>query len=349
MGRLEVHGLMRDGLNGETAWDQFVRSSATGTIFHLTSWKRVIKEVFGHVPHYIVALDNGAIQGVLPLFEVHGLLSGHALISVPYGIYGGLCTANSAAREALVQKAREMAEQLRVRHVEFRHLFDPVAGLPTHYHFVTFAKVMGADPDANFAAIPRKKRRMIRQGIKSGLEAQRGWEPLSDFYEVYAVNRRRLGAPLFPKRLFTAIRDHFGKEAQLLTVWHKGRLVAGVISLFYQERVMPYYGAALPEALPLAVNDFMYWELLRESCLAGYRTFDFGQSHPGSGTYDFKRYWGFQPEPLAYQYMLVKGRGIPTSNFTNSRVRLLVEAWKHLPLPVTKWVGPALTRWLPLH
>ena len=74
MARLEVHGLIRDGLNGETAWDQFVRSSATGTIFQLTTWKRVVQEVFGHVPHYIVALEDGEIQGVLPLFEGHGLL-----------------------------------------------------------------------------------------------------------------------------------------------------------------------------------------------------------------------------------------------------------------------------------
>jgi FemAB-related protein (PEP-CTERM system-associated) len=309
----------------------------------------VVQEVFGHVPHYIAVLEHGAIQGVLPLFEVHGLLSGHALISVPYAVYGGLCATGSAARETLVQKAGEMAQRLGVRHVELRHLFEPVAGLATHYRFATFAKPIGADPDANFAAIPRKKRRMIRQGIKCGLKAQRGWEPLAEFYEVYAVNRRKLGAPLFPKRLFTAIREHFGTNADLLTVSQEGRVVAGVVSFFFRERVMPYYGAALPEALCLGVNDFMYWELLKESGLAGYRTFDFGQSHPGSGTYDFKRYWGFQPEPLAYQYMVLKGRGIPSDPVATARRRLLVETWKHLPLPLTKWVGPALTRWLPLH
>ena len=125
-------------------------------------------------------------------------------------------------------------------------------------------------------------------------------------------------------------------------------MVAGVISFFYQDRVMPYYGAALEEAFPLAVNDFMYWELMREACLAGYEFFDFGRSREQSGSYDFKRHWGFEPAPLAYQYMILNGNGIPNVNPSNPRLSLLMDAWKRLPLPVTKWLGPTLTRWLPL-
>jgi len=96
----------------------------------------------------------------------------------------------------------------------------------------------------------------------------------------------------------------------------------------------------------------MYWELLRESCLSSYRVFDFGQSHPGSGTYNFKRHWGFAPEPMAYQYMRTDDRGIPhvsPANPQNLHLRLFIEAWKRLPLSVTKWIGPALTRRLPMH
>jgi len=34
----------------------------------------------------------------------------------------------------------------------------------------------------------------------------------------------------------------------------------------------------------LAANDFMYWEIMREACIAGYRSFDFGRSRVGSGS-----------------------------------------------------------------
>lgn len=345
---VEIHRLEKNDLRQEAAWDQFVQSSLDGTVFHLTTWKRVVEEVFGHTPHYLLAFDGSEIRGVLPLFEVRGILSGHVLISVPYGVYGGLCGADPEARKALLDEAHQLALRRRVKHIELRHLHSPEPDLPTKSLYVVFAQPIDADPNTNFEAIPRKQRRMVRQGIKHGLEARRGWEPLSAFYEIYALSLRRLGSPPFPRRLFEAIRDQFGKESQLLTIWHEGGMVSGVISLFYQDRVMPYYGGALEEAFSLAVNDFMYWELMRESCLAGYKIFDFGRSREGTGPYDFKRHWGFEPEPLAYQYMLINGRSIPSINPGNPRLRLLIETWKRLPLPVTKWVGPVLTRRLPL-
>jgi FemAB-related protein (PEP-CTERM system-associated) len=209
-------------------------------------------------------------------------------------------------------------------------------------------KTLDPDPEANLKVVRRKQRAEVRQGIKSGLEARREWDLLPAFYEVYATNRKRLGSPPFPRRLFEAVRDHFGKESQLLTVWHEGRMLSGVISLFYKDQVVPYYGAALEEGFALGVNDFMYWELMRESCVNGYRVFDFGRSREGSGPYNFKRHWGFEPTPLAYQYVLVNGRTIPNLSPSNPRLRLFIETWKRMPTPVTKWVGPVLTRWLPL-
>lgn len=345
---IEIHRLAVESPREETAWDQFVRSSPSGTIFHLSAWRRVVEEVFRLTPHYLMAIEAGEIRGVLPLFEVHGLLSGHVLISVLYGVYGGLCTADREAHQALLEEARLLAIRQRVRHVELRHLYNPDPGLPTKSLYAAFAKALDPDPDRNFEAIPRKQRRMIRQGIKHGLESRRGWEHLSEFYEVFVANKRRLGSPPFPRRLFETIRNRLDKEARLLTVWHEGQMVAGVISLYYQDRIMPYYGAALPEAFNLAVNDFMYWELMREACLAGYRVFDFGRSREGSGSYDFKRHWGFEPKPLAYQYLLVNGHGIPDISPSNPRLRLFIETWKRMPLSVVKWVGPVLTRWLPV-
>ena len=125
-------------------------------------------------------------------------------------------------------------------------------------------------------------------------------------------------------------------------------MVGGVISLFYKDRVMPYYGAALPSASRLAVSDFMYWETMRGSCLAGYRTFDFGRSREGAGSYNFKRHWGFEPRPLAYQYILAKDQAMPNLSPSNPRMQLFIKLWRGLPLPLTKMIGPPLTRWLPL-
>ena len=74
---------------------------------------------------------------------------------------------------------------------------------------------------------------------------------------------------------------------------------------------------------------------------------DFGRSREGTGAYNFKRHWGFEPRPLPYQYALLDGASMPNMSPSNPKMRLAVEAWRRLPLAVTKRAGPFLTKFLP--
>ena len=188
---------------------------------------------------------------------------------------------------------------------------------------------------------------MTRQGLKHGLRAEFGLRHLDGFWDVYAHSVHALGSPVFPRRLFHAIAQEFGKECELLTIWKEESTVAGVLSLFFEGQVLPYYGGALHEALPYAVTDFMYWELTCHAAKIGSRCFDFGRSREGTGAYHFKRHWGFEPVPLPYQYILLDGHPMPNLSPSNPKMRTAVDLWKRLPLPVTKVVGPWLTRYLP--
>ena len=335
-------------LSTETVdWDAFVRSTPGGSPFHLIPWRKAVESTFGHRPHYLMALRGGGLEGVLPLFEVRGLVGGRGLVSVPYGVYGGICAASPAARLALVDAARELATRAGADYVELRHRAGQEADLPTKRLYVTFARPLGRTDEENLNAIPRKQRRMTRQGTRHGLRAEVGGNHLEAFWGVYAHSVHSLGSPVFPRRLFRAIAQEFGKKCELLTVWKDRELVAGVLSLFYEDQVFPYYGGALQDSLQYAVNDFMYWELMCHATRAGSRVFDFGRSREGTGAYHFKRHWGFEPIPLPYQYILRDGRRMPDMSPSNPRMRLAVKTWKRLPLSLTRVLGPRLTKYLP--
>jgi FemAB-related protein (PEP-CTERM system-associated) len=328
-------------------WDAFVRASGDGSPFHLAAWRQAIEASFGHRSHYLVVRRGGTIEGILPLFEVRGPFGGRALISVPYAVYGGICATSDEARQALLDAATALGRRLGAAYVEFRHRRDQGLVLPTKTLYVTFTRPISPDEAANARAMPGKQRRMTRQGAKHGLRAEVGQDHLDAFYDIYAASVRDLGSPVFPRRLFRALLDAFDKECQILTVWRGDRMLAGVLTLFYEDQVLPYYGGARREALPYAANDFMYWELMCHAARADYRVFDFGRSREGTGAYHFKRHWGFEPAPLPYQYVLLRRRELPNVSPSNPRLHLAVEAWKRLPLSVTKLVGPALTRYLP--
>jgi hypothetical protein len=110
---------------------------------------------------------------------------------------------------------------------------------------------------------------------------------------------------------------------------------------------MPYYGGALRAAFRLAANDFMYWSLMCYGMNAGYKIFDFGRSKIGSGSYDFKRHWGFEATPLPYQFLLIQQSYMPDLSPHNPRFASAIRLWRLIPLAMTQWLGPKLIRYFP--
>ena len=51
--------------------------------------------------------------------------------------------------------------------------------------------------------------------------------------------------------------------------------------------------------------------------------------------------------PLPYQYLLLRGQAMPDLSPSNPRFNLAQRVWPRLPLPVTKVLGPLVTRYLP--
>ena len=88
-----------------TAWNAFVSSHPDGTFFHLAGWQDVLHRAFGHRTHYLLAERAGEIRGVLPLAEVRSVLFGHALVSTPFCVYGGILAADQAARDVLEERS----------------------------------------------------------------------------------------------------------------------------------------------------------------------------------------------------------------------------------------------------
>jgi hypothetical protein len=77
---------------------------------------------------------------------------------------------------------------------------------------------------------------------------------------------------------------------------------------------------------------------------AWFWVFDFGRSKKGTGAYEYKCHWGFEPEPLRYRVYVQNGGPVPDHSASDSNVQILRRVWKKLPLPVTKLVGPFLLR-----
>lgn len=334
------------------AWDAYVGRHADTTLCHTSAWMRAVQQTWGHTPHHLAARRDNRTVGVLPLFHVRSRLFGSMLVSTPNAVYGGAIGDDAAARLALASAAARRARDLKVDYLELRnHAEVPEINAHdwhTHDLYVTFRHPLQADEDALSRTVNRDIRRLVRNAVKNGLSAEVGGaELVNEFYEVYATSVRNLGTPVFPKRLFANFLKEFAGASDILLVRQGQRVAAGVLSFYFRDTVLPYYGGAYGEFQKCGVNNLMYWELMKHAAQHGFTWFDFGRSKVGSGAWHFKRGWSMQEVPLPYRVRLVRAAKIPALNPTNPKFALSIAAWKRLPVSVTKWIGPAVVRNLP--
>ncbi|MCW5661942.1 MAG: FemAB family PEP-CTERM system-associated protein [Burkholderiaceae bacterium] len=327
-------------------WDAFVLEQPEATFFHRAGWQAVLEKVFGHATHYLYAERNGEITGILPLAQVKTMLFGHALVSLPFAVYAGTVAVDEATAMSLENEAERIGRELGAEHLELRQLSRHHPGWPRQDVYVTFRKQILGDDEANLLAIPRKQRAMVRKSIKNGLTS--GFDDRVDrFFGLFADNVHRHGTPALPKRYFQALRDTFGHDCSILTVVSpKGLPLSSVLSFYFRDEILPYYAGDDVSARDLAANDFKYWQLMRHACTRGIKVFDYGRSKVGTGPYAFKKNWGFEPQPLHYEYQLYKRDRVPSNNPSNPKYKLMIEAWRRLPLPVANWLGPFVVRGL---
>ncbi|MFZ4289632.1 FemAB family XrtA/PEP-CTERM system-associated protein [Variovorax sp. HJSM1_2] len=342
--KIEIKQLAIGDLSKKNKWDQFVFAFSDSTFFHRAGWQDVISGVFGHKTVYLYAERDDEIVGVLPLVCVSSRLFGKSLASLPFGVYGGIASSVPDASSLLEKSAKSWAQMLKVDYLEFRNIQPRNKDWPTQDLYVTFRKTLLPDEEQNMLAIPRKQRAMVRKGIKNELSGEID-SGVERFFSLYANNVLRHGTPAMPKRYFQALKKEFGADCEILTVVDKNNIaLSSVMSFYFKNEVLPYYAGDDESARHLAANDFKYWELMRRACQRGIEIFDYGRSKKDTGSYSFKKNWGFSPSQLHYEYDLYNISSIPQNNPNNKKYKLMIEIWKRLPIKVANFIGPHIVK-----
>ncbi len=326
------------------AWDAFVDSHEAATFFHRAGWQEVMARGFGHPAPFLLAEEDGRGTGVLPLVHLKSRLFANSLVSTAFCVGGGPLGRDAATVAALDDAAVAMAGELGVDFLEYRAAPPRPEGWSTKSDlYFGFVRPLDPDPEKNLLAIPRKQRAEVRKGLKLGLVGEID-ETVDRFYDLYAESVRNLGTPVFGKRYFQALKEVFGDACEILVVMRGQQPVSALMSFYFRDQVLPYYAGGGMAARGTSAHEFMYWDVMRRACANGIRSFDFGRSKIGTGSFAFKKNWGFEPQPLTYGYRLHGIDAVPEINPLNPKYRTFVALWKRLPLGLSKLVGPWIAR-----
>lgn len=326
-------------------WSSLIQEVDEVSLGHASEWFVAIGAAYGHLPIYLRIRDKQSRAAVLPAFFIRSRLFGSVVTSMPFLDTGGPCGLSPALNQILVQSLVETARRLGALRVELRCAQPLDLPIPASMDKVSLVLPLCHDPDILWKKLNAKVRNQIRKAQRSGLVAEIGGkEILAEFYKIFSINMRDLGSPVHSKRFFESLLDAFGSKARIVIVRDKATPIAGLFAIAIKDTIFVPWASALKRYRPLCSNMLLYWEIIRRTCMEGFRKFDFGRSSRDSSTYRFKRQWGAQEVQLYWYTIPVNEQADRIQARNDGRKLIFSRVWRHLPLRITQQIGPSIRK-----
>jgi FemAB-related protein (PEP-CTERM system-associated) len=350
---------IRIAVAGDRAiWDEYVDGHNNATPYHRFAWLLSIEQAYQHENVSLLAFNDDTLVGVLPCIKMQKPFSKPSYCALPFCDLGfGLANEPSILKalqsEALTLLQHEGGNCFDYRDSVNASLDDELAGKK-----VRMVLPLPGDSEALMAGFKSKLRSQIRKAEKNELTCviTNSQTQIDDFYQIFAINMRKLGSPVHSKKWFECLFNNYAQQSILSVVYSDKVPVGAGIVLRTANKVAIPWASTVAEYNKLAPNMMLYWSLLEHVSNLGCTEFDFGRSTYDEGTYKFKRQWGAEPVPLAWSDLAQnQAPNQTTTDITSTgsdnvnQIRALVEkTWSKLPLGVTTRLGPKIRKHISL-
>jgi FemAB-related protein (PEP-CTERM system-associated) len=263
---------------------------------------------------------------------------------MPFLNYGGPI-GDSAARAVLSAEAVKLATRRRVDLLELRSRELAPEGLTSKARkVITVMPLRSTAQELWENGFRSKLRSQIKRAMKESMDVRFGADQVKPFYEVFAQNMRDLGVPVLPLKWFEAISRAFADHVLFAVVYFRDQPVAGGCGFLWDGEFEMTWASSLREHAARSPNMLLYWSMMEECIRRGATQFNFGRSTPGAPTHRFKQQWGGADAVLPWGVWGRRSEPNPES----ATYLALRSVWSRFPVSLSKVIGPAVARHLPL-
>lgn len=305
------------------AWDNLVRASSAGTVFHTTAWMDVVRTGIGLPPRFAyLPGSGGTIRALVPLFQAGGFWRSRRWLNIPQSVSSEPIAVSDADTTALLEAVAAAAATQRVDAVILRtarpwtpalpagwgtHTFNP---LLRHVLSLAGAKDVESLPNARYNH--RQSMRTLRKKLpKQGIELRFvGPDGVREFtrvaHTILLASHGHLGMPV---GFFRALLEYLPTTARLGIVGPgDGPALAFILCLWSQTLCSGLYGTGLPTREGRDAFRYATGLEIEAAINAGLNTFDFGETGPEQeGLIFYKEGWG--AERVDGRYLVLAREG----------------------------------------
>jgi Acetyltransferase (GNAT) domain len=294
----------------EEGYERFLLQRPDSLLYSSLKYRAFLKALLGCTDQYLLAVDQGRIEGVLPLMKLQA--DGKIVYnSLPYyGSNGGVIAASSAAAETLVQAYNDLVSQPNVAAATVvpNPFESAVAGYSRTHEDVRIAqwidlKAKDEDLETFLARIDSSARRNVRKALAEGVTVRRDERQLRVLRDMHVRNMASIGGRAKTDAFFELVPQHFvaGRDWDLYVGELDGRTIAALL-VFYYGRTVEYFTPAVEEsfremqALPLIIA-----QAVGDAARRGLTRWNFGATWESqTGVYRFKKKWAAQEKRYSY-------------------------------------------------
>jgi len=340
------------------AWNDFVENNPYSTPYHLWEFGKALSLAYEYERHYLVAKDNDKIVGVFPLVFIKSRLFGNKLLSLPFCEYGGPIVDLNFKGSRIVTAnlfKRVLALACSLKNVDYVEIRNPL--LPSEIlerekihpvkRYVTFRIDLSRDKENLWRSLDKKTRNSTRKAMRNNLNVYEvGKEDeLKKYFSLYLKTQKKYGSPPHSFKLFRNLfKLNAEKNIKVLMAEYHAKLVAGVI-VFRTKREMYWWsGVAHPKFKSLNATNLLLWKIIEWGHENDFAYLDLGRTRYGTGVYNFKKGWGGTEISLVDFVHSLKSEDVITPDPSESRYRLLTKFWSHLPIFMSRLIGPSIVK-----
>jgi hypothetical protein len=288
-------------------WALLVARHPRASVFHTPAWLAALQRTYGYRPVVFSTSPSDAplCSGVL-FCEIRSWLTGCRLVSLPFSDHCDPLADDSQQVRDILDHVAAARQEHGWRYVEVRPVADDVdsGSFAVSAEYLFHVLPLDRDPEVLFrrfhkSSTQRKVLRALREGLSC--EAGRDARLIRQFYRLLVVTRRRHGLPPQPFEWFGNLADTFGETLTVLIASHRGRPLAGMITLRHGTTTVYKYGGSEVAGHPLGAMHLLFWNAIQEACARGGTGMDLGRTDfEDAGLARFKERWGAIRKPLRY-------------------------------------------------
>ena len=328
---------------GVSGWDELVSCHPETTVFHTSSWARVLSSTYGYRPTYFMWVEGGKIIALLPFMEIRSWLTKTRGVSLPFTDECVPILANGLSYLEVLPPVIDFAESRSWKTLEFRGRARGMSNLPVAAEYLSHEVDLSGGEEETCSRIRDNAQRNVRKAEREGVSAEPDRTPagMREFYRLNCLTRKEHGLPPQPVRFFENIREHILNKGlgTLLLARYRGKPISGAVFLHFGQKAIYKYGASDRSYQHLRGNNLVFRVGIRLLCSQKFRTLSFGRTDlHHEGLRQFKLSWGATEKSLQYVRYDVQSKAYLRTKKNRGKVPWETTLSK-LPIPVLKFIG----------